>query len=64
MTFEEIVERFSVIGEEDSVVQKLWVALFGGIAFAACTVIAVFYRIKYGEAINTDSADYHCRNDV
>ena len=46
-TLDEIVERFAVIGEEDTTNQKVGVSVFGVIAFAACTTIAVFFKIKY-----------------
>ena len=46
-TLDEIVERFAVIGEEDTTNQKVGVSIFGIIALAACTTIAVFFKIKY-----------------
>ena len=46
-TLDEIVERFAIIGEEDTTNQKIGVSVFGVIAFAACTTIAVFFKIKY-----------------
>ena len=63
-TFDDIVERFAVIGEEDTIQQKIGVAIFGGISLIACAIICVFYRLKYGEAISADPEDYHCRDDV
>ena len=63
-TFEDIVEKFAIIGEEDTVRQKVCISIFGAIAMVTCIVFSVLYRIRYGEAIDADPTTYRCRNNI
>ena len=63
VTFEDIVEKFAIIGEEDTVRQKFFISVFGAIALIICTVFSVLYRIRYGEAIAADPETYVCRDN-